>query len=93
MLLSSFAVGITNPAAFFTYLYAFSYFEISGKLTMFQALQLVGGVFTGTYLWRGILSAAANALRKKTIRFSKMNRAFGSILTLFGTVVFVRAIR
>lgn len=92
MFLSSFAVGITNPATILTFLFTFSYFGISGQLTMFQGIQLVCGVFIGTYIWWGILSVVANALKKKTNSFCKLNRVFGIILTLFGTAVFARVI-
>lgn len=92
MFLSSFAVGITNPAAILTFLFAFSYFGISGQLTLSQGIQLVCGVFIGTYLWWGILSVAANVLKKKTSSFGKLNRVFGVILTLFGTAIFARTI-
>lgn len=92
MFLSSFVVGITNPAAVLTFLFAFSYFGISEQLMMFQGIQLVCGVFIGTYIWWGILSVAANMLKKKTSSFCKLNRVFGFILTLFGTAVFARAI-
>lgn len=92
MFLSAFAVGITNPAAILTFLFAFSYLGISGQLTMLEGIQLVCGVFIGTYIWWGILSVAANALKKKTSSFCKLNRVFGVVLTLCGTAVFARAI-
>lgn len=92
MFMSSFAVGITNPAAILTFLFAFSYFAISGQLTIFQGIQLVCGVFVGTYIWWGILSVAANLLKKKTSSFCKLNKVFGVILTMLGTVVFTRTI-
>ncbi|HJA92174.1 MAG TPA: hypothetical protein H9717_03495 [Candidatus Eisenbergiella merdipullorum] len=46
------------------------------------------------YLIKGLLSAVAGLIRKKTIRFSfrYMNRIFGGILCLFGAVVFIRLI-
>ncbi|MDE6727407.1 MAG: LysE family translocator, partial [Oscillospiraceae bacterium] len=56
MFLSSFAVGITNPAAILTFLFAFTYFgiaEISGAL---NGILLVAGVFIGTYIWWTALS-------------------------------------
>lgn len=92
MFLSSFMVGITNSTAILTFLFAFSFFGISGQLTMFQGIQLVCGVFIETYIWWGILSVAANALKKKANSFCKLNRVFGIILPLFGTAIFARAI-
>lgn len=53
---------------------------------------LVCGVFMGTYLWSGVLSAATCAIKKETgsRSFRYMNKVFGGILTLFGTVVFLK---
>lgn len=92
MFLSSFAIGITNPAAILTFLFAFSYFGISGVARPADGASLVCGVFIGTYLWWGTLSAATCAIKKKTGRrsFQAMNKVFGGVLTLFGAVVFLR---
>lgn len=94
MFLSSFAVGITNPAAILTFLFAFSYFGINGKTEVRQGIQLVMGVFTGTFFWWGILSASVVFLKKKTENqsFRYMDQVFGTILSLFGTVIFISAI-
>lgn len=94
MFLSSFAVGITNPTAILTFLFAFSYFGITGETKAWQGIQLVAGVFTGTFLWWWMLSASVVYLKKKTENrsFRYMNQVFGTILSLFGTVVFIRAI-
>ena len=50
MFLSSFAVGITNPAAILTFLFAFSYFGISADAGLLRGIMLVCGVFIGTYI-------------------------------------------
>lgn len=94
MFLSSFAIGITNPAAILTFLFAFTYFGITGETGIFQEIQLVAGVFIGTFFWWWMLSASVVFLKKKTVHgsFRYMNQIFGTILTLFGTVIFVRAI-
>lgn len=94
MFLSSFAVGITNPAAILTFLFAFSYFGIIGKTKVLQGIQLVTGVFIGTFLWWWMLSASVVFLKKKTGNsgFRYMDQLFGTILLLFGTVVFIRVI-
>lgn len=94
MFLSSFAIGITNPAAIVTFLFAFSYFGISGQTTMPQGTGLVGGVFAGTYLWWTALSLGVGVLkrRKKADCFGKVNRIFGVILSGFGVAVFVRVV-
>lgn len=92
MFVSSFAVGITNPAAILTFLFAFSYFGISAQSRPFQGIMLVGGVFIGTYAWWGTLTAAANIIKKRTggYGFRYMNRIFGMVLCLFGAAVLLR---
>lgn len=94
MLLSSFAVGITNPAAILTFLFAFSWFGIAESSASGSGWLVVVGVFIGTYLWWGGLSAAvALARKKKKIgSFQKMNRIFGVVLSVFGLIVFIQAI-
>lgn len=94
MFLSSFLVGITNPAVVLTFLFAFSYFGISGETSLPQGMCLVIGVFLGTYLWWGILSTVVNIMknRQKKDHFQMMNRIFGVILCLFGMVVFIRTV-
>lgn len=92
MFLSSFAVGITNPAAILTFLFAFSYFGISAQSRLLQGIMLVGGVFTGTYVWWGILTAVTSVIKKKTGKFGfrYMNRIFGMVLCLFCAIVLLR---
>ena len=94
MFLSAFAVGITNPAAILTFLFAFSWFGIAGDNTKAGGWPVVLGVFVGTYLWWGGLAAVAALARKKkrADSFQKMNRIFGVVLSLFGILVFIRAI-
>ena len=78
MFLTSFAVGITNPAAILTFLFAFSYFGISGAAGWSQGILLVCGVFVGTYLWWGALTWLADIVKK--------------ILCLFGVIVILKTI-
>lgn len=93
LFLSSFAVGITNPAAILTFLFAFSWFGLSKHMGMWAGIQLVCGVFLGTYLWWGGLSAGVTLLKKKIKpgSFGKANRIFGVILVGFSLVIFIRA--
>lgn len=92
MFLSSFAVGITNPAAILTFLFAFSYFGISGDADLIQGIILVCGVFIGTYIWWGTLTTVTHIVKKKTEKFSfrSINRIFGGILSLFGIIILLR---
>lgn len=93
MFASSFAVGITNPAAILTFLFAFSWFGINGQTGLAEGIGLVCGVFTGTYIWWGFLVVVTSKLKKRSKKRSlqKMNQIFGIILILFGLVVFIRA--
>ena len=92
LFLSSFAVGITNPAAVLTFLFAFSWLGISGGLAFGEGLLLVLGVFCGTYLWWGVLTLAASMARKKAAAIdpARMNRIFGIILCLLGAGICFR---
>ena len=92
MFASSFAVGITNPAAILTFLFAFSWFGIHGQTGLAEGIGLVCGVFIGTYIWWGTLTGAASMFRKKSKKdcLPVMNRVFRLILILFGAVILVR---
>lgn len=67
--LSSFAVGITNPAAILTFLFAFTYFGISTDAGILQGVSLVCGVFIGTYIWWGHSISYRKIHSEKNIRF------------------------
>lgn len=92
MFFTSFAVGITNPAAVLTFLFAFSWFGISGNLGIKEGSLLVFGVFAGTYIWWGMLSFVTAFLKRRAgnVQIEKMNRIFGTILVGFGMIVFIR---
>jgi len=93
MFLSSFAVGITNPVAILTFLFAFSWFGITGRTGVFEGVQLVAGVFAGTCIWWCLLSAAVVYIRKKTENrnFQYINQMFGVVLIFFGISVFMKS--
>lgn len=93
MCLSSFAIGMTNPATIFLFLLAFSYFGISAEATTAQRLVMVCGVFFGTYVWWGMIAAVVPILKRKTVKFKicYMNRVFGTILCLLGAAMLVAA--
>ena len=92
LFLTSFTIGITNPAAILTFLFAFSYFGISEASGWINGILLASGVFLGTYFWWGVLSALTQMIKRKAAKFQlrTMNRIFGGILCAFGIIVFVR---
>lgn len=95
LFLSSFAVGITNPAAILTFLFAFTYFGISDLRHPADGVCLVTGVLAGTYAWWLSLSLGTWVVKHKVgaRRAFRTNRLFGSMLILFSAVIFLRLIR
>ena len=89
---TSFAIGITNPAAILTFLFAFSYFGISEVSGWGDGVLLVLGVFLGTYFWWGTLATLTQLIKRRAAKFQlrTMNRILGGILCAFGILVFVR---
>lgn len=89
---SSFVIGITNPAAILTFLFAFSMFDISEIQTMADGAMLVTGVFFGTYFWWGSLTGVTQIVKRRStcFRIETMNHVFGVILCVFGGVVIFR---
>lgn len=94
MFLLSFAIGITNPAAIFTFLLAFSWLGIAGKMKWGEGILLVTGVFIGTFIWWGILSIGTQKLKKqaKPVNPMKLNRVFGVLLLLLGSGILIQFI-
>lgn len=92
LFLTTFAIGITNPAAILTFLFAFSYFGISEVSGWGDGILLVLGVFLGTYFWWGTLSVLTQFMKRKAAKFQlrTMNRIFGIVLCLFGMIVVLR---
>ena len=92
LFLSSFAVGITNPAAILTFLFAFSWFGLGEGRGPVDGALLVAGVFTGTYLWWFALSAGVVAIRKRMKKYGlrTIEKCFGIVLLGFSLVVFAR---
>ena len=93
MFLSSFTVGITNPATIRTFLFAFTYFgigEISGAV---GGVLLVLGVFLGTYVWWTVLSGTVCIIKRRSgnRRLPYLNKVFGVILIVFAAVILVKA--
>ena len=92
MCLSSLAIGMTNPATIFIFLLAFSYFGISKAASSAERMLMVCGVFLGTYVWWALIALVVPVVKRKVANFKVcyMNRVFGTILCLLGTIVFVK---
>ena len=58
---------------------------------LLRRIVLVIGVFTGTYIWWGTLTAVTHIIKKKTAKFSfrYMNRIFGSIHIIMNKKVLI----
>lgn len=89
--LSSFAVGITNPAAILTFLFAFSYFGLTGEMGFANGSLLVLGVFAGTLCWWAALAALTARLKNRFAEkfFPNINKIFGIVLGLSGIAVLI----
>ncbi len=94
LFLTSFAIGITNPAAVLSFLFAFSYFGLFGINGYRDGAMTVAGVFLGTFFWWILLSALTGLMKKRAARVSlrSVNRGFGAVLCAFGMVVLARLI-
>lgn len=94
LFLSSFVIAITNPAAILSFLFAFSVFGIYGTLDLFHGVQLVCGVFAGTFLWWLILVFAIHFMKKKMQikRMDKINKILGVMLILCSIGILMRTI-
>lgn len=94
MYLSALSVGITNPTAILTFLFAFSYFEIANISGIRDSLTLIIGIVIGTFIWWVSLSAAAFYVNSKSkeLNLQRANRIFGVILILFAVTVFVKTL-
>lgn len=92
MYLSALSVSITNPAAVFTFLFAFSYFGIADISGIPQKIALVIGIVIGTFIWWATLSAVTVHVKAKSkeLNLQKANRIFGVILILFAVTVFMK---
>ena len=90
---ASFVIGITNPTAILTFLFAFTYFGIADIHTGIGAAALVAGVFVGTFLWWITLTFITNMLTKKAKleQIHRLNRIFAGILLLFAVCIFMKA--
>lgn len=94
MFVSSFMLGLTNPAIILTFLFAFSYFRIAGKMNFISGVGLVSGVFAGTMIWWIALALFVGRLKERAADHGliTIQKVFGVVLALFSIVVFVKAL-
>jgi len=94
MFLQSFVIGITNPTAILSFIFACTCFEISGQMDLFDGFQLVIGVFVGTMIWWVLLAVITNTLKNKIgeQRLKNTNKVFGVMLIIVSIIVFIRTI-
>lgn len=91
MFLSSFVIGITNPATILSFIFAFSYMKIGEDINMVNGALLVFGVFLGTLIWWSILVIIGNFIKKKISnkKIEMINKIFGILLIIFGIVILI----
>lgn len=92
--LSSFIVGITNPTAILTFLFAFTYFDITNMNTIFDGIGVIIGVLLGTIIWWSILVFIGNKLKKNIDgkKLKLINKIFGMILIIFALSIMIKQI-
>ena len=92
MFLSSFCIGITNPAVVIISMVAFSYFKIPQDRTILQSAMLSLGFFIGTVIWWFILIGVIKLIKNKYGNNigNKANKVFGVIMIVLGLIVFAR---
>lgn len=87
--LSSFLIGITNPTAILSFIFAFSYMNVESSANATSRILVVLGVLLGTLIWWSVLVVLGTYLKKKMNDklVQKVNKVFGLILIVFGTVI------
>lgn len=89
---SSFAIAITNPATILSFMVVFSMFRIGGIESVGENVQLIFGIFTGTFVWWFAIAAIVSLFRNRVTDgfYLKLNRIFGCLMILLGIVIGVR---
>jgi threonine/homoserine/homoserine lactone efflux protein len=91
---SSFVIAITNPATIITFILAFSMFQIGDISSTAGGLGLVLGIFLGTCIWWGFITAMIRLFRNRITDnvFVKLNCILGGFIILFGAIVAIRVL-
>lgn len=92
--LSAFLIGITNPAAILTFLFAFSYFGLGAVTSGAEAGLVVIGIGCGTLTWWCVLAALASGLRKQMNeeKYWLVNQVLAALLLILGVVIGISAL-
>lgn len=95
MFISSFIIGITNPATILSFIFAFSYFNIfQTTLNIYEGILIILGIFIGTFIWWSLLVFIGNIIKKK-MKYEKLdiiNNIFGILLILISIILPVKNI-
>lgn len=91
---SSFVIAIANPATIITFVLAFSIFHISNITSTVQGLGLALGIFLGTCIWWGLITAMIRLFRNRITDnvFVRLNYILGGFIILFGASVSIRVL-
>ena len=91
---SSFAIAIANPATILSFLMAFTAFEVTGRQSAAQSVQLVCGILLGTLCWWAALAGVTAKFRGRINDriYLVLNRVLGCLMMALGSIVFIRAV-
>lgn len=92
LFISTIVIAIMNPASIFSYLFAFSFFNISKRLTLINGLKLATGVFIGTMIWWFFLITIIDQLKRRLHEkwMNRINYVFGLILVFISIFIFYK---
>jgi threonine/homoserine/homoserine lactone efflux protein len=89
---STFFLAITNPMTLVGFVTVFAMLGMKQAISNHaEVVALVGGVFTGSFLWFSVLTSLARLFKEKLTSegLARVNRIAGSLLMLFGAVAFL----
>lgn len=92
--ISSFVIAIASPATIITFVLAFSIFHIGDITSTVHCLGLVLGIFLGTCIWWGFITAMIRLFRNRITDnvLGRLNYILGGFIILFGATVAIRVL-
>lgn len=95
MTVSTVGLTLTNPITILSFAAIFAGFGFGGTAGNDGAARLVLGVFLGSMAWWIVLSSLTNALRDRLTPtwLTRLSRAAGIVIAVFGVVAIATAIR